>query len=391
MEELYFDEVVDKIQDIYSNIFLIALKKKLNIGTIVDTVAQEIEEYKENEDDFIPQGIEGLLFVTSAARMMDYSLFDVMYLSNEEKCRIIQGIIDEIDTSDISDYNLDKDDTYFVYDYYLEDIDGTEVDYELRFDYDNILVSVTVEAYIDGKYGFESDLFPSSLKIWHEANIGIYFSVKEIIDDLIQREATDIDYKDFFIHSDKRGCQHKYIKVMATVPIFSNREVKTISFEADYCAECGVYYIPESVYQNKILLSGRLLCQVMSLDEYSEYKREMSYNGELKPQSILNMIGYTVNAKDDLSDYERRTILQYAIESGIITKKLAIFYLQTFIRKSSPKKGLERAVQKWKSDLQWLYDFNKNGDIIYGVRRIIKDNNVRSFMNNPDEIDWPFK
>lgn len=62
----------------------------------------------------------------------------------------------------------------------------------------------------------------------------------------------------------------------------------------------------------------------------------MSYNGEIKPQSIMNILGYTVSAKDVLSEDERITILRYAIESGIITN-----------------------------------NFAKKGDIIYGVKRII--------------------
>lgn len=40
-----------------------------------------------------------------------------------------------------------------------------------------------------------------------------------------------------------RDCGHEFIKVMATVPIYLNWKVNNITFEADYCAECDVYYI----------------------------------------------------------------------------------------------------------------------------------------------------
>lgn len=390
MEELYFDEIVSQIQDAYSNIFLLAIKKKLNIGAIIDTVAQEIDEYKENENGFIPDGAEGLLFLTSVAKMMGYSLFDVIYLSSDEKYRIIQNIIDEIDTSEIEDYSLDEDNTYFIYDYYLEDEDGTEIDYELTFIYGNDDISVTAGAYIDGEYGFESTLIPDSMEIWRGRNEDICRFVIETIEDLMQsgEKETIIDYKDFFIHSDMKACNHKYIKVMATVPVLYKKAVNTVTFEAEYCSECGVYYIPESVYRNKIQSAGLLLCQVTTLDEYKNYKRDLQYGIDLKPQSILNMLGYNTNSKENLSEYERRTILKYAIESGIITKKLTIFYLQSFIKRNSSRRGLENSVEKWKSDLQWLYDFNKKGDIIYGVRRIIK-----SADELPENIEYdnPFK
>ena len=55
---------------------------------------------------------------------------------------------------------------------------------------------------------------------------------------------------------------------------------------------------------------------------------------------------------------------------------------------------MEEPVEKWKKDLQWVYGFNKKGDIIYGVKRIInKKYTELEFMSIPEGIvnDIPFK
>ena len=105
------------------------------------------------------------------------------------------------------------------------------------------------------------------------------------------------------------------------------------------------------------------------------------------------MLGYNVDSRVNLSENERRIILKYAIGLGFISKKLTIFYLQTFIKKASPKYNMKEAIRKWKSDLQWVMNYDGK-DIIYGVKRIITDSkNEGGFMTIPEGIegDLPFK
>ena len=373
MEELYFDEIKSRINSAYKNLFLLAVKKKINLGPIVDTVAEEIEKYKESIDGFLPEGIDGLLFVTGVAQMLGYSLFDVLYMSQKDRERILLQVFEEITVSNLIDFS----EFHFIYAYYLDENndDFYEFVFEVGNDYTNYDIELTL--FTDWDYGFSSDLIYDRVIAWEgsEGEIRDFIdeTIYEAMKSLKDNKEEKIDYKDFFIYSSERACGHDLIKVIATVPIYSKGKVTTIQIDADYCAECGVYYISYNDYLYRILPQGRLLCQVLSIEEYLDYKRQMKNYGELKPQSILNMIGYNVNAKDNLSENERRTILRYAIESGVITKKLTIFYLQTFIKKGNAKKGLEMAVKKWKSDLQWVYDFDKKGDIVYGVRKIITD------------------
>lgn len=192
----------------------------------------------------------------------------------------------------------------------------------------------------------------------------------ESSDDDYKESIEEIDFKDFFVYSNKRDCSHNLIKIEATVPIYSYGKIQQITFDAEYCAECGVYYISEACYRNRIVEKGRLLCKVMSYNDYIMYKKQIRYN-ELKPESVLHMIGYTVNSKDNLSEKKRRTILQYAINEGVVTKERIISYLHHFLRVNGSKSDMQDAVDKWKSDLEWLSGRTIKKEGVIGVRRII--------------------
>ena len=403
MEELYFDDIVDRVYDAYINLFLLAIKKQVNLKDIMGLAVNKIDEFYDGNKGFIPTGIDGMLFISAVAQMMGSSLLDVFCMTEKEKERIIENVIKDIEVSDVENYESTEDEASFIYQLFYYDSDDKPARYELTFTYGNDYCQVATNIYYQSPVDFSTDYMFDSVVLWEGRSGEICRFIMEMVQELDAREdgkeeeksvveESPIDYKDFFVHSRGKGCNHSCIKVMATVPVYSGYKVKTISFEAEYCAECGIYYISEYTYQNQILTVGHLLCQVMSMEEYSDYKKQVDNGMELKPQSILAMIGYTTNQKDNLSDHERQTILRYAIEAGVISKRKTINYLQWFIKTNGARRGMEIPVSKWKKDLQWVLNFDKKGDIIYGVKRIIK-NTYDDFMSIPDgvENDLPFK
>ena len=116
------------------------------------------------------------------------------------------------------------------------------------------------------------------------------------------------------------------------------------------------------------------MCQVASLQEYKEYTKAKLF-GDLKPQNILNIIGYNVDAKNGLSDAQRRTILMYAIEEGVVSKKEAINHI-SFLIKLNEKTNKLDALQKWKSDRDYLQGYVKGSKQLVGVNRILKEKDV---------------
>lgn len=409
MEKIYFDDIYERIQDAYSNLFLLAIKKKENLKAIVDSVTDEMNKYLNNIESFVPNGIEGMMFISAVAQKLGCSFFDVLYLTDKDKERIIRQIIDEFDISRISEHAFNERNKYFVYYTSIDNMDGEDIGYELEFECREQSCCIVAEMF-EGFYPvFMPDFIYDSVVIWEGDSKDIRQFMLEtlvqlgltIIEDQIDgNEESRIDCKNFFIHSDINNCNHEYIKVMATVPIYKSGKVEAISFEASYCAECGVYYISEDVFHNKILKEGRLLWPVVSINEYNKLKANEWNTSDLRMQSILYILGYNVNGKNNISDDERQTILKYAIELGFVSRRKVIYYLQTFIKKAYPRMGMKKAIEKWKTDLKWVVNCNGD-DIIYAVKRIITDlddqdslgTNDNGYMSIPDGIygDLPFK
>lgn len=82
-----------------------------------------------------------------------------------------------------------------------------------------------------------------------------------------------------------------------------------------------------------------------------------------------------MDAKNGLSDAQRRTILMYAIEEGVVSKKEAINHI-SFLIKLNEKTNKLDALQKWKSDRDYLQGYVKGSKQLVGVNRILKEKDV---------------
>ena len=79
-----------------------------------------------------------------------------------------------------------------------------------------------------------------------------------------------------------------------------------------------------------------------------------SWNSALKSQSELNLLGYNVSAAEALSIDERRKILRYAIDSGVLWKNEVINHLEWLIKMGTKNPLMENAVGEWKQDLMYI-------------------------------------
>lgn len=186
--------------------------------------------------------------------------------------------------------------------------------------------------------------------------------------------ASEIDYRNFIVHSNMSDCEkehHDYEDIKAVVPIYSHGTVKTIEFPARFCRTCKAYYISEYTY-TMIERQGRLLCQVASLQEYREYKKA-SIMDNLKPQHVLNIIGYNVDSKNDLSEEHRRTVLMYAIEEGVVTRNEAIKHIGFLIKLNEKNPGKRNAIAKWEADRAFLKGYSVGAKKLVGVNKVIKE------------------
>ena len=90
----------------------------------------------------------------------------------------------------------------------------------------------------------------------------------------------------------------------------------------------------------------------------------------MSEQSILNIVGYTVNSNDDYSDDYRHNVLKYAIAEEIFTKEKAIRHISWLIKLNENKSNMEESVKKWRSDRDYLRGYNEKKPL-YGVHKFI--------------------
>ncbi len=184
-----------------------------------------------------------------------------------------------------------------------------------------------------------------------------------------------IDYRTFFVRKSMDDCDregHEYTDVIASVPMITDEKYKMFEFPAIYCYDCNIYYVTDEEY-DKLHYNGRVLCQLLTEEEYRQY-RDGFNNDNLSPRSVLNIFGYTVSRKDNLSDGERRQKLRWIIANGISTKERIVSYLNYFIKRSEGQTKLASAVSKWRADKDYLMGITAIGKDAppMGVARFVR-------------------
>lgn len=165
---------------------------------------------------------------------------------------------------------------------------------------------------------------------------------------------------DFFVRTSVSGCSkknHKIIDFLAEVDVIcSNGNVIKKSFPASYCEDCKLYFMYDNEYK-RLRKSGVPLC---SIYEYSKYiKTKNTGKIELKPESLLHSFGYNVGASEGLTSKQRKKILSFVINNGVMSKHEIINLLSYFVdfRKNDVRQSI--AIAKWKNDIDYL----RNTDI----------------------------
>lgn len=92
----------------------------------------------------------------------------------------------------------------------------------------------------------------------------------------------------------------------------------------------------------------------------------------LKEASELMMYGYNVR-EGNLTQFERRRILEWIIDYGLLTKAEIIRDLQFKVRYNGNKAGNERARQKWLDDIQFVSQYTRGNSKVITATFIYKD------------------
>ena len=151
-------------------------------------------------------------------------------------------------------------------------------------------------------------------------------------------------------------CVKKNHKIeTVTAKTYNAKNGKPIKVNVFHCTQCDRYFINYEALQEYI---SKGIFPAFS------YTLIRDISGELNEASQLMLYGYNVR-EGNLSGNERRNVLSWIIDSGLMTKAEIIKDLQFKVRYNGSKAGNERAKAKWQDDIQFVsqYVFDNKKEI----------------------------
>lgn len=186
--------------------------------------------------------------------------------------------------------------------------------------------------------------------------------------------STDIKVKDFVVRRTIFKCRHSehvLKNVDAKIKIIDRKgQLKEKTIPAGYCSRCDIFFIMESTYQ-KLRAEGIPACRITEEKAYLKSNLDASQL-KLAQRSILMEYGYSVSQQTGLSDTERRRILSTLVDLNILTRADIIGYLDFFINTKSSFEKYRTAVEKWRSDRDYISKYRKGSYQSYQVGSISK-------------------
>ena len=185
----------------------------------------------------------------------------------------------------------------------------------------------------------------------------------------VKRYDGNVNFDDttLYICKDHNVCFRKKHDVISATGTIKNVYERAVNINVNYCKTCHIYFIDYDdyiYYRDKCgALLGNFVFDGVTENTNSTY-------GELSSNSILNIMGYSVGQIKNYGPKERRLILKNIIKRGVATKAQVIDYLHFFINNASSRKSMAMSVSKWKSDLDWVRNYDIENQRKFKVKRV---------------------
>ena len=105
-------------------------------------------------------------------------------------------------------------------------------------------------------------------------------------------------------------------------------------------------------------------------EKYQQTGSSADFYDSLSPESILKQSGYSVGAKDDLTDEQRRQILICLMESGICSKQKITSHLSWLIQSREGRMDLVNAVYKWTTDRGFVDSYKMGSGRVVAMKAL---------------------
>lgn len=151
------------------------------------------------------------------------------------------------------------------------------------------------------------------------------------------------------------ACKRQGHQILSATGIISNKLREPIKINANFCPQCGKYFISYDEYSYYRKLYGIVLGN-FKISTSPSSKADF----ELSAESPLHLNSYTVSLSSNMSQTDRQAILRYIIDEGLLSKAEVISYLNGFINLNGKKASNASAVSRWKDDLDWVRNYQIN-------------------------------
>ncbi len=147
--------------------------------------------------------------------------------------------------------------------------------------------------------------------------------------------------------------QDNYESVSALIPCKNSLEpaLATVFYEKS----TKMYFINETVYKRLRHKYGLPYLHITTAQTNGDYSF-----ANLKTQSELNLLGYSVNADSSNNTKSRQILLADIIDSKMMTKQKIINHLEWLIDTREYMEKMQNAVGEWKQDLDFVYNYKVN-------------------------------
>ena len=194
-----------------------------------------------------------------------------------------------------------------------------------------------------------------------EKSITEYVNDRSIIE---EKKEVKLKFSDAIVTSSVRAC---YKRSHTVVPKTGLIELLTAAGEIieyqvylGYCQQCKVYTMYYSDYY-KMLEKGKPLCKVYYLEDESKWPEISRF--DYRSQSTLAAMGYSVSQTSDLSEEERREILDKAIQKNTVQVHDLLDFLNWLVRTRETQDKYKRAVKRWNDDIVYVKEtYGENGE-----------------------------
>lgn len=146
-------------------------------------------------------------------------------------------------------------------------------------------------------------------------------------------------------------CQKNHHLVDSATGIVQRLDGSALEINVEYCYTCKKFFIEEIQFERYRKIYGVFFGNFIYNDGSDGY---FSLRNE---HSLLNLCGYNVGQKDNLSAVTRQEILREVIELGLMSKSEVIKYLDHYINLNRRQSSKRLAVEKWSEDLDFVNSY----------------------------------